>query len=81
MRQGNEKLGSLHSKEMAYRRWGNTKSGERQAHAKKMREAAWQSWLRKAEGDPQRAESMRREHMARIARQSADARRAKKGAA
>lgn len=61
----------------AHKSWANTENGtERTAPARRALDA---KFLAEANGDPQRAESLRKEYYARLAFLSAKARRARKG--
>jgi hypothetical protein len=60
----------------AHQSWGNTK--DRPARTKPARDAFDAKFLTEAEGDPKRAESLRKAHFTRLALKSAQARRRRK---
>lgn len=61
----------------AHESWARTEN--RSARTHKARQALENKFLAEADGDPQRAESLRKAHYARLALKSAQARRARKG--
>lgn len=61
----------------AHESWANTV--DRTARTAPARAALEQKWLDQAEGDPQRAASLKKAYYARLALKSAQARRARKG--
>ncbi len=70
---------SLRGKKGAYTSWANTT--DRPARTRNAREAFEKRFLTKADGDPQRAEAMRKAVYADLALKSAQARARRKGAA
>jgi hypothetical protein len=64
---------STQARHAAHRSWGLTSN--RTARTAPAREALEAKWLREAEGDVQRAESLRKAHYLGMARKSAEARR------
>lgn len=70
---------SQRGKLAAYTSWFNTL--DRPARTAKARNAFENKFLAEADGDPQRAESLRKAYFARLALKSAQARRRRGGAA
>jgi hypothetical protein len=63
----------------AHQSWANTT--DRTARTAKPRAAFEATFLREADGDPKRAESLRKAYYARLALKSVQARKRRKGAA
>jgi hypothetical protein len=61
----------------AHTSWANTR--DRTARTANARKAAEDKFLKQADGDPQRAESLRKAYFARLALKSAQARRRRGG--
>ena len=68
---------SLQAKIAAHTSWANTP--DRTARTAKARKAAEDKFLAEADGDPKRAESLRKAYFARLALKSAQARRRRSG--
>jgi hypothetical protein len=68
---------SLRAKIAAHISWANTP--DRTARTANARRALEEKFLTEADGDPQRAESLRRAYFARMALKSAQARRRRNG--
>lgn len=68
---------SLQAKIAAYTSWANTP--DRPARTAHARRAFEDKFLAEADGDPKRAESLRRAYFARLALKSAQARRRRQG--
>jgi hypothetical protein len=65
----------LRSQIGAHESWARTE--DRSARTAPARKAAWDRFLKLADGDPQRAESLRKAHYMRMALKSAESRRRK----
>ena len=70
---------SLRGQLAAHTSWANTK--DRAARTAKPRKAFEDKFLAEADGDPQRAESLRRAYFARLSLKSAQARQRRAGGA
>lgn len=70
---------SLQGQMAAHKSWANTEN--RSARTAPARRALEAKFLAEADGDPKRAESMRKEHYARLALKSVQARKARNGGA
>jgi hypothetical protein len=75
----NESTASTLGSGLAHLRWSKEK--DRAKATQPMRDAFWNKLLEQADGDVQRAESLRKAHYRAMAAKSAEARRAKKEAA
>ncbi len=66
---------SLRARLAAHESWGRTPSAQRTARTAPGRDALMQRFLTEADGDPARAESLRKAYYSRLALRSAQSRR------